>query len=175
MNRKAAVMLEAFDVLTAGAVIVEIGCARFAHEIPSDGWSTVYLAGAAENRDWVVHSVDINPDAVTIASAATSGLPITIHEADGREWLTSFTRTINGLYLDGALDPEQALGQYEAARLASDAVVVIDDVQHSDIGGIDLEHGKGNLLLERLQHDGFDVTVLATEPGYAMAVARARG
>lgn len=167
MNLKAQTLLDALDCLDDGAVVVEIGCARFAHEIPSDGWSTVHLATAAGEAGWTLHSVDIDPSAVRVATAATDGLSVTLHNADGAAWLRRFRGTIDALYLDGSANPAEALAQYEAAKLADTAVVAIDDVQLLE----GFEHGKGDLLLDRLDADGFVVEVNDTEPGYRMAVA----
>jgi hypothetical protein len=172
VNRKASTLLDGFATLPNGATVVEIGCARFAHEIPSDGWSTVHLARAAVRYDWTLHSVDIDLNAVQIARYATEGLPVTIHHADGAAWLAAFDSPIDGLYLDGSADPQEALTQYLAATLAARAVVAIDDVQL--LAGH--EYGKGDLLLDRLRADGFDVVLHDTEPRlvgpcYRMAVA----
>jgi predicted O-methyltransferase YrrM len=166
VNAKAARLLEALAGLPHGAVVVEIGCARFAEERPSDGFSTVHLARVALAHGWTLHSVDSDPDAVLIARALTGGLPCTVHHSEGAAWLGAGP-LIDGLYLDGESSPEQALAQYLAARLTPSAVVVVDDVQ--PIG--DSEHGKGELLLSELEADGFTVEISPTEPGYQMAVA----
>ncbi len=168
MNRKARTLLAAFDGLAEGTTVVEIGCARFAHEVPSDGWSTVYLAAEAAERGWELHSVDISEAAIRVARNATAGRPITLHHSDGEAWLYDFGQAIDGLYLDGSANPAEALAQYEAARLADNATVAIDDVQ--TLGG--LPHGKGNLLLDRLRDDGFTVEIVDTHPDYKMAVAQ---
>lgn len=171
MNEKARTFLEAFSDLPIGSTVVEIGCARFGHEIPSDGWSTVHLARAAEEHGWTFHSVDIDPAAVATARDATFGLPVIVHEGDGAEWLRAFEGFIDGLYLDGSADPHEAVAQYEAADGYSPApIIVIDDVQAID----GVERGKGNALLDRLEADGYTVEIKDTEPGYRMAVARAR-
>lgn len=169
MNRKAECLLQAASHLPADAVVVEIGCVRSANEVPTDGYSTVYLAAAALEHGWGFHSVDYNMDAIRTAEAATGGQGVTLHLADGTEWLTGFGK-IDLLYLDGSISPEEAVQQYEAATLVWDATVVIDDVQQ--IGGH--AHGKGDALLERLDHDGFAVDIYDTEPGYRMAVAHRR-
>lgn len=168
MNRKASTLLAALDALGAGATVVEIGCARFGHDIPSDGWSTVHLARAADECGWTLHSVDIDPAAVRNAEAVTEGLPVTVHNADGAAWLRDFAGPIDGLYLDGSANPAEAVAQYEAATLADGVVIAIDDVQAFNGN----EHGKGDLLLDRLRADGFTVELHDTEPGYRMAVAR---
>lgn len=168
MNAKAAALLQAFENLGAGATVVEIGCVRFAQEIPSDGWSTVHLATAAADHGWKLHSVDVDPQAVEIACNATADLPGEVHLADGAEWLAAFAGPIDGLFLDGSADPAEAVAQYQAARLADRAVIVVDDVQ--PIG--QQAWGKGDLLLDALERDGFTVEVVDTEPGYRMAIAR---
>ena len=166
MNAKAAHLLAAFSHLSAGAVVVEIGCARFPEERPSDGYSTPYLAEAGAEHGWEFHSVDSDAAAVLNATNLIAGMPGTVHHADGVQWL-SHGPQIDGLYLDGSADPQEAVEQYRAAHLAPGAVVVVDDIQ--PIG----EHalGKGHLLLDVLTADGYTVTIGATEPGYAMAVA----
>jgi len=167
MNGKASTLLSALDGLPEGATVVEIGCVRFPGEIASDGWSTYYLAQAATDRGWALHSVDIDPGAVEHARTAADGLACTVHHADGASWLAAFPDAIDGLYLDGSADPGEAVEQYRAATLTASPVVVIDDVQR--IG--DQQRGKANLLLDVLADDGFDVRVVGTEPGYLMAVA----
>jgi predicted O-methyltransferase YrrM len=167
MNAKAQTLLAAFFELPTGAMIVEIGCIRFGHEIASDGWSTVYLARAAAENGWTFHSVDCDLGAVGTARAVTADLPCEVHHADGAEWLGEFEQPIDGLYLDGALDPGQAVEQYRQANLAKGAVVVIDDVQAVE----GHRHGKATELLAVLERDGFGVNVTATERGYLMAVS----
>lgn len=173
MNAKAATLLEAFDGLPAGATVVEIGCVRFPHEIASDGWSTVHLAHAAQARGWRLYSVDIDPSAVRNARSATAGLPISVHLARGSEWLAGFAGPIDGLYLDGAAYPDEAVAQYEAANLSVGAVIAIDDIQPivDQRLGIAAERGKGDLLLDVLDRDGWTVMIVDTVPGYRMAVA----
>lgn len=166
-NPKANALLAAFGDLPSGAVVIEIGCARFREELPSDGWSTVHLARAALEHGWDFHSVDIDPAAVKNARALTDGLPVNVHECDGERWLRAWCSPIDGLYLDGAAEPQQAVAQYEAANLADGVVIAIDDVQ--PIG--EHERGKGDLLLDRLEGDGFDVMLIPTFERYQMAVA----
>lgn len=171
VNRKATALLAAFDGLPAGALIVEIGCARFAREVPSDGWSTVHLARAAAEHGWRFQSVDIDDNAASVARDLLSSFDLDgdVWVDDGAEWLTACSAPIHGLYLDGSADPEEALKQYEAATLAPGAVVVVDDVQA--IG--DADFGKGDVLLERFAADGLVVEIVDTEPPrYQMAVAR---
>lgn len=178
MNRKASTLIDAFAGLPRGSLIVEIGCVRFSREIPSDGYSTVHLAQAAGDRGWRMESIDIDPQAVRNARALLHHRRLDdvcrVTNADGAEWLRTHNRKpIHGLYLDGAADPAQAVEQYEAANLAPDAVIVIDDIQPIKLApGNALDRGKGDLLLDRLEADGWTVTVHDTEKGYRMAVAR---
>ena len=167
MNRKAECLLQAASHLPAGATIVEIGCCRQPHEVASDGFSTVYLADAAVERGWTFHSVDYDMNAIRIAQEVTNG-GVMLHLAEAEKWLYEFQGAIDLLYLDGSSSAEEALWQYEAAELKSQATVVIDDVQQ--LPG--QERGKGNILLDLLEQDGFTVTVYDTEPGYRMAVAK---
>ena len=71
-------------------------------------------------------------------------------------------------------EPAQALAQYEAAaRVGRPKVVAVDDVQPTTRSRDEhFEHGKGDLLLDRLALDGYMVDIYDTEPGYRMAVAR---
>lgn len=167
MNGKATALLDAFDGLGEGATVVEVGCVRFPHEIPSDGWSTFYLAQAAQERGWKFHTIDIDGGAVNHARDATATFAASVHHADGADWLREFPGPIEGLYLDGAADPSEAVDQYRAARLAEHPVIVMDDVQ--PIG--EQQRGKADLLLDVLAEDGFQVRIIDTEPGYLMAVA----
>lgn len=171
MNLKARRLLKAGEGLGEGAVVVEIGCVRNEAEVPSDGYSTVYLGRRAKRRAWEFHSVDIDPAAIHAARSACEGLPVALHQADGEEWLRRFRRPIDLLYLDGAADPEQAVRQYRAAKLAHGATVVIDDAQPIVGDGLNLAQGKASTILTLLEQDGFRVKVYETEPGYRMAVA----
>lgn len=166
MNRKAECLLQAASRLRKGATVVEIGCLRSTHEVPTDGHSTVYLADAAIEHGWTFHSVDCDENAVRIAQEVTNG-GVTLHLADGEAWLYEFQRKIDLLYLDGSASAKEALRQYEAAQLKPNATVVIDDVQQ--IGS--QKRGKGDTLLDLLEQDGFAVSIHDTEPGYRMAVA----
>lgn len=169
MNKKAAALLDAFKDLPDGANVVEIGCVRFTEEMASDGFSTVYLAQEALKRGWMFNSVDRDRGAVNRARIVTQDLPVSVHYADGREWLESFPDEIDGLYLDGAMSPGEAVSQYRAAKLAKKAVIAIDDVQSF----FPYKRGKGDLLLDVLEDDGWDVSVVETEwPNYKMAIAR---
>lgn len=167
MNRKAQRLLTSFGHLPSGSTVVEIGCVRVAEEVPTDGFSTFYLAQAAAERGWVFHSVDIDPNAVRAARKVTRGLPVKVHRARGVDWLAKFDEPINGLYLDGAADPQQAVDQFRNAKLAQGAVIVIDDVQPIASS----PRGKGDLLIDTLKDVGFRVRVYKTEPGFLMAVA----
>lgn len=172
VNAKAERLLAVFDGLPRGSVFVEIGCVRFPEEIASDGYSTVYLAEAAKENGWELHSIDIDAAAVQNAQALTENLPNAVHHADGAAWLKEFRGSIGGLYLDGAAQPQQAVDQYRAARLSDDAVIAIDDIQPIAAGDVErLERGKGDLLLDVLAADGWTVDIHKTIPGYLMAVA----
>jgi predicted O-methyltransferase YrrM len=72
------------------------------------------------------------------------------------------------LYLDGSNEPAETLAQFQAAeeKMAPGCVVAIDDVQQ--IGQHDL--GKGTAAIPYAQGKGWNVRVLATEPGYRMAI-----
>lgn len=165
MNRKAERLLKALDSLPRGSVVVEIGCVRETHEVPTDGWSTFHLAHRAADKGWDFHSVDIDPEAVARARRVTRA---EVHLADGRKWLLDFAPEIDGLYLDGSGSPREAAAQYRAATLSDRAVVVVDDVQSFDGN----EQGKGSEVLDVLEADGFSVRIFGTEPGYLMAVAK---
>lgn len=174
MNLKAKRLLWAFNGLPDGATVVEIGCVRMDMEVNSEGFSTVYLAKRAKERNWKFFSVDIDPNAVTRARRQTEHLPVSVQQADGATWLEVFNLEIDGLYLDGAAEPIQAVEQYFAAELAEKAVIVIDDVQgiKGEDGSPDLKDGKGTALLGILKKDGWRVRTYDTEEGYKMAVAR---
>jgi predicted O-methyltransferase YrrM len=166
VNGKAAQLLSICAWLPKGAVVVEIGCMRYPNEIASEGYSTFYLAQECEKRGFEFHSVDNNQEAISLA---TTHVPSKFrsHLADGEEWLRAFTKPIDFLYLDGALDPEQTERQFTAATLAPGAVVAIDDVQNER----SLRQGKGTALLPRLEREGWQVTVVPTVNGYEMAFA----
>lgn len=164
MNLKAQALLKAFDRLPAGAVIVEVGCVRFDHEIPSDGFSTIYLGQRAKERGWNVTSIDISPEAVDIACRLISGLPVTMMRGDGATLIAEMD-WIDGLFLDGSADPADTVNQY----LASDkpTIVVVDDAQAIERN----ELGKATNVIEHLMADGYDIEIVDTEPGYRMLIA----
>lgn len=173
MNRKASTLLAALADTPDGVTVVEIGTIRFDHELPSEGYSTVYLAEQAAARGWKFHSVS---DDKAATDTARSLIPegVKLHTKDGTKWLTAFKARIDALYLDGSSDPVETLEQYRAAKLAGSCVVIVDDVQ--PVG--EHERGKGELLLDVLAEDGFDVEMFVTEPvwgpepDYMMAVAK---
>lgn len=167
-NEKAKRLLWAFRGLPKGSTIVEIGCVRRENEVPSDGYSTVYLAREAVTRGWIFHSIDIDQTSVSIARGLVSDYPTVVHKGEGARTLKRLDLLVSGLYLDGSADPGEALKQYRAARLAPRAVVVIDDAQR--LHGRDF--GKAADLVSQLFADGFRVRFYDTEPGYRMAVAK---
>lgn len=168
MNRKASTLLAALDALPKGSVVVEIGTIRQDHDVPSDGFSTYYLAKRAVERDWEFHSVTNEPENTATARRVIDA-GVGLHTADGAEWLGEFTKPINALYLDGAASPEEAMEQYWAANLAPGAIIAIDDVQNIDY---EYERGKGTLLLDALAEEGYEVEIKPTEePDYLMAIA----
>lgn len=166
MTRKASRLLSAFSPLPAGSLVVEVGCVRRREETAGDGWSTVYLARKARKAGWRFVSIDSDPEACAIARDLTGARIICSPGTCGVARVSARTK-IAGLYLDGGASPQETAEQYEAARLADRAIVVIDDVH--DFGGNRL--GKGGIAIGLLERDGFRVQIHDTEPGYRMAVA----
>ena len=68
----------------------------------------------------------------------------------------------------GAASPAFFAALVQSSR--EDAVVVVDDVQ----GEEGIPRGKGDVLLDVLERDGFTVEIVETEPGYLMAIGRRR-
>jgi predicted O-methyltransferase YrrM len=169
VNHKARTILQAIAAHAPAGAIVEIGSTRSHDEIPSDGFSTVYLAyiAAASGREF--DSVDTDLNAVTIARELTADTAARVHLEDGTEFLRCYPDPIGVLYLDGALDPAETLAQYQAAAMVeTGALVLIDDAQPA---GDQLEHGKATGVTSHLKQDGFRVAIRDTEPGYQMVVA----
>lgn len=169
MNAKASRLLSAAAYLREDALIVEVGMVRRDEEVPSDGFSTVYLAEQAAERGLRFVSIDNDPDTVAICAQVLDHLSLhaTLICGDGEEEIAKIAGPIDLLYLDGAVDPADAVHQYKAARLADRATVVIDDVQPIDKS----KQGKATDLLPLLARHGWAVEVFETEPGYLMAVA----
>ena len=158
-----------------GKVIVEIGCMRmkFNHPIevepedcPTrlDGHSTVHFAATGAE----FYTVDINPDAVRLASEYTSGYKNTrVLCKDGIHFLHNFGKRIDLLFLD-AWDvdlPDCAAKHLEAyntaiKRMAKQSIILIDDCDVSYICG-KLQPsaipygGKGELVVPKALTDGW--------------------
>jgi hypothetical protein len=128
--------------LFRGGTIVEVGSTR-GPKIDAEGNATV--AWARHSRD--VYSVDIDP----AATLYTQSLCPNVHAitADAIEWLSTWSRPIDLLYLD-ALDgwhadsQEWHLRAYLAARANCASLILIDD-----------QETKGGLVIDQAQRDGW--------------------
>lgn len=169
-NRKAERLMYALDHAPKGAV-VEIGCVRTPSELATDGWSTIYFSERCAEEDRPFISFDIDEVSVDICNKALlgRGQMKRAEVMDGVEALKAYDRPIALLYLDGADDPVETLKQFKAANFASEAVLVVDDVQFIDW---DKLLGKATDLVVELDKRNVPYDIYSTEPGYSMLVAR---
>ncbi|MEM0896841.1 MAG: glycosyltransferase [Verrucomicrobiota bacterium] len=150
--------------LLGGSTVVEIGCMRRPIDHPVDeldraccldGHSTFFWARSGLN----VHSVDIDEDAVKVATDATKDFPNAVVSCgDGIEFIRQFEGTIDLLFLD-AWDvypdipfAEKHLEAWQLAKekLTPSHIIQIDD---TDIAN----GGKGALLIPELVKNGYEI------------------
>lgn len=160
-NAKARALLAALDRAPHG-LIVEIGCTREPTELPSDGWSTMYLARAANGKSRAMRSFDTDAKNVVLSNRLLSdyNLPPCVEVEDGVSALSSLGNPIAFLYLDAGDDPSETLQQFKAARFVPGAVVCVDDVVP-----------KAALLIAYFASIGQEYEIVPTEPGYEMLIA----
>ena len=141
MNEKARLAIDVFESLTTPKQVVEIGCIRMEQELPSEGYSTLYLAQVCHEAKCAFLSVDTNPGHVETAKAVLTSHGISgrirnikIEVGDGLEVLDNWEQRescppIDLLYLDGGGTPDVHLAQLQAAMmfLSSQAIVIVDD------------------------------------------------
>ncbi len=168
VNLKARCLLSALDMAPPG-LMVEVGCLRTQIEYTTDGWSTMYLARAAEDRGREFVSFDTNFDAVKLCNRLLSdaGLTPCVELRDGGEGLGGLNR-VAFLHLDGSDDPTEALQQLLGVSLASGAVLCVDDAHYR---GDNLPYGKATLIVEHLKREAVSFEIRDTEPGYSTLVA----
>ncbi len=137
-------------------VLVETGTARLGdRNCRGDGCSTVIFGDWAKQNNAILHSVDIDPKAISAAITATRSFGAHVQPTcgDSVEFLENFPATIDFLYLDSYdFDfanplPSQLHHKKEIIaaypHLAENCVVMIDDC--------DLPHGgKGKYIIEYL-------------------------
>lgn len=176
-NLKAHTLLYGCQIAPKGGAFVEIGCIREEHEVPTDGYSTVYLARQAQEEGRPFYSVDLFHENVDKARKALVREGLEKAElvcCDGRAFLEQWDVETRGkidlLYLDSHREPQYSYDQFFAAqdKLASGAVVAIDDAHEYD----GFKFGKATDLIELFEREGFKFKVLPTEPGFKMVVAR---
>jgi predicted O-methyltransferase YrrM len=174
MNRKTkeleSLFKQAHSVAPPGAGVVEIGCMRYPFESPTEGASTLYFARWCRAAGRPFTSVDTEKDNLDTARKMLEAVDLsaTFIQAPGEEALAALKQPICLLYLDGSNEPAETLAQFQAAeeKMAPGCVVAIDDVQQ--IGQHDL--GKGTAAIPYAQGKGWRVRLMATEPGYRMAI-----
>jgi len=85
-------------------VVVEIGAIRSDEERyrDGDGWATLAVAWAIDGKGGQLHTVDIDPKAIESSKRVlgTYAAGVQFHRADGVEFLRTFDRPIDLLYLD---------------------------------------------------------------------------
>ncbi len=139
-------------------------------ESPTEGASTLYFARWCRDARRPFVSVDTEKDNLETARKMLAAVDLSANfvQAPGEEAIAALNDTICLLYLDGGNEPEQTLTQFQAAeaRMTPGCVVAIDDVQQ--IGPHEL--GKGTAAIPYAQSRGWQVRIMATEPGYKMAI-----
>lgn len=178
MNRKAERILHLLDELLTypdlPKRIVEIGCVRFTTEIPSDGFSTVYIARWAISNGYRFVSVDRSEQSINIArhilQEELRQPTIDLVHEDGETFLAQWKEPIACVYLDGPDDPSVILRQLQAAEDQLAYMVIIDDTQKMGSH----EFGKGSLVIPYLAAQDWDITHYDTESGYRMTCLRKR-
>jgi len=166
-------------------VLVETGTARLGlRKTKGDGASTVVFGLWAKHHAAQLHSVDIDPEAISQARAAVAELnlsdSVSFHVADSVAFLQQLTEPVDFLYLDSydydKRDPavqraSQAhhLKEFAAieGRLHDGSIVLIDDCDQP--GG-----GKGKLVIAKMRGTGWrvlasDYQVLLVRDGGASA------
>lgn len=149
-----------------GRVVAEVGCMRhplahpleeFHPECCNDGHSTAYWAAAGLE----VYTADIDPASVAAARETCGAMPnVRIECRDGIEFLRTFPRRIDLLYLDawdaieGTPYAERHLEAFEAARekMAPRSIVLVDD---TDVAW----GGKGRLAIPAIIRAGYEPVV----------------
>jgi len=170
-NMKADALLYAVNIAPQEGVFVEIGCIREDHEVPTDGYSTVYLARYCQQHGIVFESYDINAENVAMANDVLEreGLSRRVFVNDGVKALKlHHHEPISFLYLDSHRDPTFSMLQYNAAWLAPGSVVAIDDAHAYD----DFKFGKATDLKTIFDDDGINYKILPTEQGFKMLIAK---
>lgn len=185
MNEKARLAIDVFESLVEPKQVVEIGCIRMEQELPSEGYSTLYLAQACRDVRCAFLSVDTNPGHVETARAVlvSHGISnrlrgIKVEVGDGLEVLDNWglrepCPPIDLLYLDGGGAPGVHLAQLQAAMmfLSDQAIIIVDDCHPH--GGNAM--GKGTELIPWAEAEGMHVEIRSTFAEYRAAVINPRG
>lgn len=138
---------------------VEIGCVREWNDMGA-GYSTPFFASIAKETKSEFISIDSSTEHINIARIILNkyDLRATFHTIDGIDFLQSYKKPIDFLYLDAwdyygeteKISGEKHLQAFMAANLAAGALVLIDDVLD-----IDTYKGKGELLIPELYRRGY--------------------
>ncbi len=142
-------------------VIVETGCVR-AEDDWGAGCSTLLLGYYLRQHGGHLHSVDLNEKNVVNARTWTTGLPVTVHHADSRDFLRGYSGKIDLLYLDSADVDTPGYQQCcldEAVlalpKLSPSAAILIDDSPWSSGKWT----GKGGLAIPWLMKQGWKISL----------------
>lgn len=175
-NQKAHTLLYACQIAPKGGALVEIGCIREEHEVPTDGYSTVYLARQAEEEGHPFYSVDLFHENIDKARRVLNREGLEKAElvcCDGKafleQWDVEERGRISLLYLDSHREPRYSHDQFIAVRdkLAPGAVVAIDDAHEYDGHA----YGKATDLVKFFEEEDWSYKILPTELGFKMVVA----
>jgi len=136
-----------------GVIIVETGTTRgsLGGGIVGDGWATLAFGWFCKKYGGEVYTIDILEEAINECKTITASYAEVINYivGDAAEFLKTFDKTIDLLYLDSADDPNVIQSELIAAsnKMTMRSIVVIDDTHEN------LTVGKGtiagNFLLSR--------------------------
>lgn len=149
-------------------LIVEIGCIREEKEVPTDGFSTYYLAKLAHDNNGVFKSYDIESDNVEMGNKVlqNAGFNYKVEQGNGKDILPTLG-PISFLYLDSHRLPAISAEQYLMAELQPKAWIAIDDAHSFD----SFQYGKATDLVAIFNKYNIHYTIEDTEPGFKMVFA----
>jgi len=173
-NPKAGLLLALLAEIPGARTFVEMGCLRHSQENLFYGYSTLYLAREASQRGGMLHSVDLDPQAVATAQGVIDEARlapwVNLIVADAVAYLQTFQGEIDFLYLDGPDHPAITLAAFRAAedRLSRQAVVAIDDCMRNWFQPL----GKGAQAIPYAQARGWQVAMVPTYGRMVTAILR---
>ena len=134
-------LFDEIALLEDDLVIVETGTIRQADWAASDGHSTVKFVEVVEKRpNTEFYTIDTDPLAIQtskdVITKKFKGIPdgVTFIESPANEFLATFNKEIDILYLDSANDADITLNEYLSAKnlLKPTSIVMVDDADRNN-------------------------------------------